>query len=79
MNDKESESRKTTDVEIMTAVLLAAGKANSKHPHSSCFEYLIAIGRRRVETAFSDIAKYMPKKIHSVTDTVFLIKLIAFI
>ncbi|WP_163318764.1 IS982 family transposase [Dysgonomonas sp. 520] len=59
--------------------LLAARKNNSKHPHNPCTEYLISIGRKRVETAFSDIAKYMPKKIHAVTDTGFLIKLIAFI
>ena len=59
--------------------LLAARKRNSKHPHNPCKEYLISIGRKNVETAFSDIAKYMPKKIHAVTDTGFLIKLIAFI
>jgi len=59
--------------------LLAARKTNSKRPHDPCIEYLISVGRKRVETAFSDIAKYMPKKIHAVTDTGFLIKLIAFI
>lgn len=59
--------------------LLAARKKNSKHPHEPCTEYLIATGRKRVETTFSDIAKYMPKKIHAVTDKGFLIKIIAFI
>lgn len=59
--------------------LLAARKGNSKHPHKPCTEYLISMGRKRVETAFSDINKYMPKKIHAVTDNGFLIKLIAFI
>lgn len=59
--------------------LLAARKSNSKHPHNPCAEYLISIGRKRVETAFSDIVKYMPKKIHAVTDKGFIIKLIAFI
>lgn len=59
--------------------LLAARKNNSKFPHNPCTEYLISIGRKQVETAFSDIAKYMPKKIHAVTDKGFLIKLIAFI
>ena len=59
--------------------LLAARKNNSKHPHDPCLEYLISIGRKRIETAFSDIAKYMPKKIHAVTETGFLIKLVMFI
>lgn len=59
--------------------LLAARKSNSKREHSPCLEYLITTARKRIETAFSDIAKYMPKRIHAVTDTGFLIKLIAFI
>jgi hypothetical protein len=59
--------------------LLAARKANSKHPHQPCMEYLISIQRKRIETTFSDIAKLMPKSIHAVTAEGFLIKLIAFI
>jgi hypothetical protein len=59
--------------------LLAARKSNSKKPHNPCTEYLIAVGRKRIETAFSDIAKLMPKSIHAVTAEGFLIKLIAFI
>jgi hypothetical protein len=59
--------------------LLAHRKSSSKHPHNQSIEYLISTGRKRIETVFSDIAKYMPKKIHAITDTGFLIKLIAFI
>jgi hypothetical protein len=59
--------------------LLAARKSNSKKLHNPCCEYLISIYRKRIETAFSDIAKYLPKKIHAVTETGFLIKLIMFI
>lgn len=59
--------------------LLAARKNNSKHQHNPCTEYLISIGRKQMETAFSNIAKYMPKKIHAVRNTGFLIKLIMFI
>jgi hypothetical protein len=59
--------------------LLANRKNNSRHPHNPCTEYLIAIGRKQVETAFFDIAKYLPKKIHAVTKAGFLIKLIMFI
>jgi hypothetical protein len=59
--------------------LLADRKANSKYPHDPCVEYLIASQRKRVETAFSDIAKLMPKAIHAVTPHGFIIKIIAFI
>ena len=59
--------------------LLAARKNNSKREYKTCREYIITTARKRIETVFSDIAKYMPKKIHAVTDSGFLIKLIAFI
>jgi hypothetical protein len=59
--------------------LKAARKSNSGKPHNPYREYLISIYRKRIETAFSDIAKYMPKKIHAVTQAGFLIKLIMFI
>jgi hypothetical protein len=59
--------------------LLAHRKSNSKRPHNPCTEYLIAIGRKQQETVFSNIAKYLPKKIHAVSQTGFLIKLIMFI
>jgi hypothetical protein len=58
--------------------LLAARKANSRHPHHPCTEYLIATQRKRIETAFSNIDKLMPKFIHAVTAEGFLSKLIAF-
>lgn len=48
--------------------LLAARKSNSKKLHNTCTQYLISIQRKRIETAFSDIVKYMPKKIHAVTE-----------
>ncbi|KAA6318140.1 hypothetical protein EZS27_031809 [termite gut metagenome] len=59
--------------------LLSARKANSKPPHEPWVEYLISIKRKRIEVSFSDIAKYLPKTIHAVTENGFLIKLIAFI
>ena len=59
--------------------LLANRKSNAKQPHYPWIEYMISIARKRVETAFSDIAKYLPKKIHAVTSNGFLIKVIAFI
>jgi hypothetical protein len=59
--------------------LRAARKVNSKHPHYPWVEYLISVRRKRIETAFSDITKLMPKAIHAVTANGFLIKIIAFI
>jgi IS5 family transposase len=47
--------------------LLAARKANSKRLHA-WVEYLISISRKRIEVSFRDIAKYMPKTIHAVTE-----------
>jgi hypothetical protein len=58
--------------------LLANRKSNSRHPHNPYTEYLISIGRKQVELAFSDIAKYLPKKIHAVTISGFLIKFFMF-
>jgi len=59
--------------------LITARKSDSKQHHNRCTQYLISIGRKRIETAFSDIAKYVPKKIHTVTENGFVVKLIAFI
>ncbi|MDR3140782.1 MAG: hypothetical protein LBU37_03525 [Tannerellaceae bacterium] len=59
--------------------LLASRKSNSRNSHNLYTEYLITIGRKQVETAFPDIAKYLPEKIHAVTKSRFLIKLIMFI
>jgi hypothetical protein len=59
--------------------LMVNRKRNSKRPHQPWIEHLISIARKRIETAFSDIAKYFPKTIHAVTANGFLIKIIAFI
>jgi Transposase DDE domain. len=59
--------------------LLAARKQNAKKKHEPWVEYIISTLRKRVETSFSDIAKYFPKTIHAVTDKGLLIKLIAFV
>ena len=59
--------------------LLAARKQNANKKHEPWVEYIISTLRKKVETSFSDIAKYFPKNIHAVTDKGFLIKLIAFI
>jgi len=121
INHIEPESRKTTDSEAITVVLIVAQyfggniekainfvrstglmpqmlgksrfnrsndtdirllvnrKSNSKRPHQPHIEYFISKTRKRIETVFSDIAKYFPKTIHAVTANGFLIKLMAFI
>jgi hypothetical protein len=55
---------------------LIHGYSVSIHPHDPCVEYLIA---KRVETAFFDSAKLMPKFVLAVTVEGFLVKIIAFI
>jgi hypothetical protein len=40
--------------------LMVNRKRNSKRPHQPWIEHLISIARKRIETAFSDIAKYFP-------------------
>jgi hypothetical protein len=59
--------------------LLVNRKKNSKRPRQPWTEFLITTARKRIEAVFSDITKYWPKKIHAVTCTGFLIKIIAFI
>jgi hypothetical protein len=59
--------------------LWAPRKSNSKRLHNPCREYLISRQRKRVETAFSVIAKLLPKTIHAVTAEGFIIKLIAWL
>lgn len=51
--------------------LLANRKNNSRQSHNPYTEYLISIGRKQLKTAFSDIAKYLPKKIHAMTKSGF--------
>jgi hypothetical protein len=59
--------------------LPAARKTSSKRQHNPSTEYLVAGRRKRIETAFSDMAKLMPESIHAVTVKGLLIKIIAFI
>jgi hypothetical protein len=60
--------------------LWVARKNNSMRPHTPCREYInFYTHRKRVETAFSGIAKLMPKSIHAVITEGFIIKFIAFI
>ena len=59
--------------------LLVARKSNSRRKHEPCIEYIISVMRKRIETTFSEISNFLPKKIHAVTEFGFLLKLVIFI
>ena len=54
--------------------LLVARKSNSRRKHEPHIEYLISVMRKRIETTFSEISNFLPKKIHAVTEYGFLLK-----
>jgi hypothetical protein len=59
--------------------LLVARKSDSKRKHEPYVEYLISSMRKRIETTFSEISNFLPKKIHAVTEFGFLLKVVIFI
>ena len=56
-----------------------ARKSNSKKKHKPWIEYLINTARKGIETAFSNINRLIPKKIHAVIDHGFELKVLGFI
>ena len=59
--------------------LLVQRKSNSKKKHEPYVDYLISSMRKRIESAFSEISNFLPKKIHAVTEFGFLLKVVIFI
>ena len=59
--------------------LLVARKSNSKRKREPYQEFLIESMRKRVETTFSEISTLLPKKIHAVTDSGVILKVIMFL
>lgn len=59
--------------------LLVTRKSNSKRKHEPYVEYLISTMRKRIETTFSEISNFFPKKIHATTEFGFVLKVIIFI
>jgi len=59
--------------------LLVQRKSNSKKKHEPYMDYLISSMRKRIESAFSEISNFLPKKIHAVTEFGFLLKVVIFI
>jgi hypothetical protein len=54
-------------------------KSNSKRPHEPWENFLIETSRKRIETTFSQITAMFPKRIHAVTLSGFILKLVLFI
>lgn len=59
--------------------LLVARKSNSRRKHEPHIEYIISVMRKRIESTFSEISNFLPKKIHAVTEYGFLLKVVLFI
>lgn len=58
---------------------VAARKENAKRKLSGCLHYLQNYWRKRIETTFSRITAFFPKKIHAVTSRGFELKAFLFI
>ena len=63
----------------MNIELIPQRRRNLKRQHSGTISYLQKINRKRVETVFSCITRYMPRYIHAVTSKGFILKLLLFI
>ena len=59
--------------------LLCCRKSNSKRKEEPHMAFLKEQYRKRIETTFSGITSFFPKRIHAVTPQGFILKLILFI
>ena len=59
--------------------LLAQRTSRLKRQHEPYVDYIITTMRKRIETTFSEIANFLPKKIHAVTEYGFILKVVIFI
>lgn len=59
--------------------LMIERKKNSKRPDSPALAFIKKFWRKRIETTFSEISGFFPKKIHAVTPQGLLLKLLLFI
>ena len=65
--------------ELEQIYLLAERKSNSKRPDAPALKFIKKIMRKRIETSFSEILNYFPRKIHAVTPKGFILKIVLFI
>ena len=59
--------------------MLVVRKTNSKRPDHPAVQYLKKVMRKRIETTFSEITAFFPRKIHAVTIQGFILKIVLFI
>ena len=59
--------------------LLAQRTSRLKRQHEPYVDYIITTMRKRIETTFSEISNFLPKKIHAVTEYGFILKVVIFI
>lgn len=59
--------------------LLAQRTSRLKRQHEPYVDYIITTMRKRIETTFSEISNFFPKKIHAVTEFGFILKVVIFI
>ena len=60
----------------MDIELIAQRKKNSHRQHSGPRSYIQQVNRKRIETTFSVITSYFPKRIHAITQKGFYLKLL---
>ena len=65
--------------ELEQVDLLVARKSNSKRPDHPSLNFLKEVMRKRIETTFSEILAWFPKKVHAVTPQGFILKIVLFI
>ena len=65
--------------ELEQIYLLPERKSNSKRPDDPALKFIKKIMRKRIETSFSEILNYFPRKVHAVTPQGFILKLVLFI
>lgn len=66
-------------LETEKVALLIDRKSNSKRKDSAAMEYIKKTMRKRIETTFTEITNFFPRKIHAVTPQGFLLKIVLFI
>jgi len=65
--------------ELEQIYLLVERKSNSKRADTPAMKFIKKYMRKRIETTFSEITAFFPKKIHAVTAEGFLLKVFLFI
>lgn len=65
--------------ELEQIYLRVERKSNSKRADHPATKFIKKIMRKRIETSFSEILSYFPRKVHAVTPQGFMLKMVLFI